>query len=227
MPEETSEEWFAGLWQLLSQGLRGTTFNSVFAKDGESLLSDELPSVFSEVDLVHFDALVRRDHPLRLSLQVIDFQDLRRRVAPFYSKERGRPSIEPLVMIKLDMLMYRDRLSDRQVIERAGTDIAYHFFLGLGLNDALPDPGSSCPLLAECMAKSPDKMGRTVRKNDSEAEYQQTRQKALTEEYKAVRRTHPATERKQSEMIRQHGCRRTRYRGLLKSRCQMLMTATS
>ena len=491
------------------------------------MLVEEMPTVFSDLDLAVFDAVVRRDHPLRLALQVIDFQELRKRVAPFYSKELGRPSIEPLVMIKLDMLMYRDRHSDRQVIDRATTDMSYRFFLGLGLDDALPDPSlmcyfrarlgvdgyreifnhsvaaakrsgllkdrmritdcthlladaatpatlnliaqlrdrllsscsvfaservegerlrlvslrestkdvtvaqrlsarvthcgemlewmellaapadaadnaawqrfrqdvarlrkvlgesetpttgdrtrsavdpdarrgkhgdfydgyrsctvidpdseiitnvdvqpansdeaacipelirqeeaahgtdikavsidgigfngavlrelqdpaglnlnvivpphrepettlftseqfsksedgqkvtcpagqtsqyrqrdeakhvtihrfdaalcASCPLLAQCMAKAPDKMGRSIRKNDYEAEYKQARQKALTEEYKEERREHPAIERKQSEMIRQHGCRRARYRGLLKSRCQLLMTAT-
>lgn len=489
------------------------------------LLEFQLP-VYSEMDLAVFDAVVRRDHPLRLALQVIDFSALRRRVVSFYSdKPVGRRPIEPLVMIKLEMLMYRDRLSDRQVIERAATDMSYRLFLGLRLQDELPDPSTltyfrarlgeegyrelftevvvqaksagvlkerlritdcthliadmatpatlellaqirnrlltsaavfdservvgerlrlvslrettkdlsvaqrlaarvthcrelvgwmntltppadpdnsawqrfqqdlallskvlgesadpqagdktrsavdpdarrgrhgafydgyrtstvmdadseiitnvdvqpansdeaaaipalirqeetalgtdvqslsidgagfngpvlrelqdpdglnlnvivpakrepetnlftpdqflksedglvvtcpasqtsqsrqydktqhatiyrfaattcaSCPLLAQCMAKAPAKMGRTVRKNDYEAEHQQARAKAETEEYQAVRREHPAIERKQAEMIRQHGGRRARYRGLPKVRCQMLMTA--
>lgn len=85
---------------------------------------------------------------------------------------------------------------------------------------------ANCPLLAQCMTKAPGKMGRSVRKNDYEAEHQQARQKALTDEYQSVRREHPAIERKQSEMIRQHGCRRARYRGLMKCCCQLLMTAT-
>lgn len=45
-------------------------------------------------------------------------------------------------MIKLEMLMYRDRLSDRQVIERAGTDLAYRLFSGLAMHDELPEPSS-------------------------------------------------------------------------------------
>ncbi len=107
------------------------------------MLSEFQAPVYSEVDLAVFDAVVRRDHPLRLALQVIDFPALRRRVVSFYSdKLVGRPPIEPLVMIKLEMLMYRDRLSDRQVIERAGTDMSYRLFLGFGLQAELPDASS-------------------------------------------------------------------------------------
>ncbi len=99
------------------------------------------PPRFSDIDLIVFDALVRRDHPLRLALQVIDFIALRQIVEPSYKNTHsGRPAYEPLVLIKLVMLCFRDRLSDRQVIERASTDIAYRFFLQLGLSDALPDP---------------------------------------------------------------------------------------
>lgn len=107
------------------------------------MLSEFRAPVYSEMDLAVFDAVVRRDHPLRLALQVIDFQALRQRIVSFYSnKPVGRRPIEPLVMIKLEMLMYRDRLSDRQVIERAATDMSYRLFLGLGLQDDLPDPSS-------------------------------------------------------------------------------------
>jgi transposase len=107
------------------------------------MLSEFQAPDYSEIDLAVFDALVRRDHPLRLALRVIDFQALRQRVVSFYSdKPVGRRPIEPLVMIKLEMLMYRDRLSDRQVIERAAADMSYRLFLGLGLKDELPDPSS-------------------------------------------------------------------------------------
>lgn len=107
------------------------------------MVFEYVAKVLSAADVAIFEAFVRRDHPLRLALQVIDFMELRRQAVSFYSQEGGgRPPFEPLVMIKLEILMYRDRLSDRQVIEKAETEIAYRMFLGLGMGDALPHPSS-------------------------------------------------------------------------------------
>jgi transposase len=47
-------------------------------------------------------------------------------------------------MLKLEYLRYHDNLSDRQVIARAATDVAYREFLQLGLEAPLPDPSSLC-----------------------------------------------------------------------------------
>jgi IS5 family transposase len=85
---------------------------------------------------------------------------------------------------------------------------------------------ASCPLVDRCMSKPPSgPFGRTVRKNDYEAEYQRARQKATTEAYAAVRSEHPKIERKLSELVRRHGARRARYRGRVKVLCQQLMAA--
>lgn len=84
---------------------------------------------------------------------------------------------------------------------------------------------SSCPLLNKCMKKPPQATGRTVRKTDYEKEYQATRAKAATEEYKAVKKEHPKIERKLSELINRHSARYARYRGLLKVLCQQLWIA--
>jgi hypothetical protein len=77
------------------------------------------------------------------------------------------------------------------------------------------------------MAKLPEKHGRTVIKNEYEAEYQRMRAKAQTPQYAAVRAEHPKIERKLSELVRRHGARRTRYRGLWKVLCGQLMAATA
>jgi len=96
----------------------------------------------SEVDQTIFAKLVPFDHPLRQAETVIDFALLREQVAAYYSPDLGRPSLEPLLMLKLTSLQYMYRLSDRQVIDRAGTDIAFRWFLCLGLDDHLPDSSS-------------------------------------------------------------------------------------
>ena len=75
---------------------------------------------------------------------------------------------------------------------------------------------ASCPLMKQCLKQAPQKQfGRTVRKNDFQREYDQARHKATTAKYAAIRREHPAIERKLSELVRRHGSRRARYRSLV------------
>lgn len=85
----------------------------------------------------------------------------------------------------------------------------------------------ACPLLSRCMPKPPEKLGRSVHKNDYQPEYQRVHQKATTAEYAAVRAEHPRVERKLADLVRNHGARKTRYRGLLKTLCQQLMACTA
>ena len=80
-----------------------------------------------------------------------------------------------------------------------------------------------CPLLNRCMAKLPAKQGRTVSKNDYQAEYDAARQLAQTEAYAQVRQQHPKVERKLAEIVRYHGGRRARYRGQARVKIQFLL----
>ena len=85
-----------------------------------------------------------------------------------------------------------------------------------------------CELVSRCMSHPPQgTFGRTVRKNDYEAEYERARQKATTAEYEAVRSEHPKVERKLGEVMNRHGGRRARYRGNGKVLIQELMSCTA
>jgi hypothetical protein len=87
---------------------------------------------------------------------------------------------------------------------------------------------AACPLMAKCLEKAPEKaFGRTVRKNDYQAEYDHARQKVTTEEYQVIRREHPKVERKLSELVRRHGSRRARYRGCGRVLIQQVLAATA
>lgn len=86
-----------------------------------------------------FDALVPFDHWTRRADVHIDFLELRRLVEPLFSMNQGRPAIEPVLFMKLELLMFHDSLSDSQVYSRAKTDLAYRRFLKLGREDHLPD----------------------------------------------------------------------------------------
>ena len=80
---------------------------------------------------------------------------------------------------------------------------------------------AACPLLGQCMAKLPRTMGRQVSTNDYAVEYAAARAKAQTPAYQKVRQQHWGVERKLSELVRWHRCRRARYR----RRCKVLMQA--
>lgn len=108
------------------------------------MLPEPSAPVFSETDLLVFEALVPRDHYLCRARESIDFEGLRPVLAPYYSPDHGRPAEDPTRMLKLEFLQYHDVLSDREVMERAQTDVAYRYFLDLGLGDELPDPSSLC-----------------------------------------------------------------------------------
>src|SRR5947209_4429763 len=62
-----------------------------------------------------------------------------------------------------------------------------------------------------------------VKAAPGEAALLAARAKARTPEYEQVRRAHGAGERKLGEMVRRHGGRRARYRGLARVLMQQLM----
>lgn len=84
---------------------------------------------------------------------------------------------------------------------------------------------AGCPLLEACCPNfnPAGRAGRRVSKNEYEAEYAAARKVAQSEEYAAVRRRHPAIERKLNEMVRHHHSRRAIYRGRGRVRIQQLM----
>jgi transposase len=98
----------------------------------------------SEYDLEIFGALVPANHYLRRAQQAIAWNEFYDLLAPYYQADVGRPAESPVMMLKLEYLRYHDNLSDRQVIGRATTDVAYREFLQLGVQSPLPDPSSLC-----------------------------------------------------------------------------------
>src|SRR5271170_2681700 len=94
----------------------------------------------TEFDREIFDATVPPDHYLRRVKALINFERFRPLLLSCYSPSMGRPAIEPLVLLKLEFLQFHYDLSDNAVIEQARVNLAFRFFLDLGLRDQLPDP---------------------------------------------------------------------------------------
>ena len=85
-----------------------------------------------------YDKIIPQDHLLRKLKENVDFSFVNKLVEKEYSEEYGRPAQEPEKMFKLLFLQTKDLLSDREVIERAKTDMAYKYFLDLNPEDDVP-----------------------------------------------------------------------------------------
>ena len=85
-----------------------------------------------------YDKIIPKDNFLRKLKENIDFSFVNKLVEKEYSEKYGRPAKEPEMMYKLLFLEIKDSLSDREVIERAKTDMAYKYFLDLNPEDCVP-----------------------------------------------------------------------------------------
>lgn len=83
-----------------------------------------------------YEAIVPEDHFLR-RLGAIDFEAFRPILNTAYSGF-GRPPLDCLVLLRLELLARQFRLSDREVMAATRFNIAYRLFLGISLKSPLP-----------------------------------------------------------------------------------------
>ena len=103
--------------------------------------SDALIPMTDE-ERILYEQVVPEDHFLRRLQQAVDFLSLRPLLAGAYSPDQGRPPLDPVLLLKLEVLARQYRLSDREVIAAARFHLAYRLFLGLSLKSPLPHPTS-------------------------------------------------------------------------------------
>ncbi|QDY85411.1 transposase [Paenibacillus polymyxa] len=69
----------------------------------------------------------------------IDFSFIEDKVRPLYCSDHGRPAIHPVVLFKMIFLGYFYGIrSERQLEREIQANLAYRWFLGLGLTDKAP-----------------------------------------------------------------------------------------
>ena len=92
----------------------------------------------SASERAEFEQLVPPDHFLRRLLQAVDFESFRPMLESGYSPNQGRPSLDPVVLLKIAVLAHQYKYSDRDVMAAIQFNIAYRLFLGLSLKSPLP-----------------------------------------------------------------------------------------
>ena len=82
---------------------------------------------------------VPQKHVLRSLDRFLDFGDIRKHLAPYYSAI-GRPSIDPELMIRMLLVGYCFGIrSERRLCEEVHLNLAYRWFCRLGLEDQVPE----------------------------------------------------------------------------------------
>src|SRR5436309_2591456 len=92
--------------------------------------------------LVSLEDLVPADHFYRHLEKVLDLSCVREFVQEKY-KQGGRPSIDPIVFFKLQLVMFfEDIRSERLLMRHAADRRSVRWYLGYDLHEPLPDHSS-------------------------------------------------------------------------------------
>src|SRR5438067_4902315 len=85
------------------------------------------------------DDAVPDDHPVREIAAVLDLSWVHAELAPYYP-QLGRPSIDPVLMIRMLIVGYLFAIrSERALCRDVRVNLAYRWFCGLSIEDAIPD----------------------------------------------------------------------------------------
>ncbi len=100
------------------------------------------PRRLDEPVAVSLEVLVPRDHFYRHLEARLDLSFGREWTRELYAT-RGRPSIDPVVFFKLQLILFFEGIrSERKLIETASLNLAHRWYLGYALDEALPDHSS-------------------------------------------------------------------------------------
>src|SRR6266404_5783588 len=88
---------------------------------------------------VNLDKRVRSDHPLRKLNEVLKLDFVREEVGNFYGM-KGNVSEDPAVIMKMMLLLFLDNVRSERELKRIIPErLDYMWFLGYGLDDAIPN----------------------------------------------------------------------------------------
>ncbi len=92
--------------------------------------------IYYNIDL---DCLVPKDHFLKRLDKLVSFDFVRDITRNYYS-HTGKPSIDPVVLVKMLLIGYIfDVRSERKLIEEITLNLAYRWYIGYDLDEEIPD----------------------------------------------------------------------------------------
>src|SRR5437764_7019938 len=97
---------------------------------------------FAPLIHVSLEELIPADHFYRHLERSLDLSFVREFVQETYAC-KGRPSIDPVVFFKLQLVMFFEGIrSERQLVRHAADRLSVRWYLGYDLNEPLPDHSS-------------------------------------------------------------------------------------
>jgi transposase len=91
------------------------------------------------VEMVCLDELIPEDDRYRRLDRLVDWSFVRELAASYYAEDVGRPSIDPIVLVKLMVAGALEGIgSTRELLRQAGMRLDLRRFLGYGLSERLP-----------------------------------------------------------------------------------------
>jgi transposase len=92
----------------------------------------------------NLDKVVPPEHLVRQIDGVLDLSWVHKELATYYS-HTGRPSIDPVLMIRMLIVGYVFAIrSERQICAEVQVNLAYRWFCKLGIEDKIPDHSAFC-----------------------------------------------------------------------------------
>jgi transposase len=92
-----------------------------------------------QIRYVCIEDLVPQDHLLRRVENALDFEFVRAKVKDLYSADKGRPSVDPVTLIKLCVINYLYGYNSmRRTIRECEVNVAYRWFIGYDLTESIP-----------------------------------------------------------------------------------------
>ncbi len=99
--------------------------------------------VFKTHRALSVEALVPPDNFYRELEAKLDLTFVRDLVSACYSPRLGRPSIDPVVFFKLQLIMFFEGFrSERQLMEHVQLNLAFRWYIGYDLDEPVPDHSS-------------------------------------------------------------------------------------
>jgi len=88
---------------------------------------------------INLDSLVPEDHFLKRLDGLVSFDFVRDITKDYYS-HTGKPSIDPVVLVKMLLVGYLfDIRSERKLVEEISLNLAYRWYIGYDLDEEIPN----------------------------------------------------------------------------------------
>ena len=94
----------------------------------------------NQIQMISLDDLVPKDHILRRIDNVVDFSFIHELTKDKYSMDNGRPCLDTVILFKIPLLNFlMGKNSIRATLEEANVNMAYRWFLNIGLDSPIPN----------------------------------------------------------------------------------------